>query len=62
MTSDLDIYRAARLLIDQRGEDAATFAAGWADLLLEEGDVPRPGARSGRRSRSSGGDGGRTRR
>ena len=39
MTSDLDIYHAARLLIDQRGEDAATFAAGRADPLLEEGDV-----------------------
>jgi hypothetical protein len=39
MTSDLDIYRAARLLIDQRGEDAATFAASRADLLFEEGAV-----------------------
>jgi hypothetical protein len=37
--SDMDAYRAAKLLMDQHGEDAATFAAGRADLLLEEGDV-----------------------
>jgi hypothetical protein len=27
------------LLIDQHGEGTAVYAAGWADLLLEEGDV-----------------------
>ena len=27
MTSDLDIYRSAKLLIDQHGEDAPIFAA-----------------------------------
>ncbi len=37
MTSDLDIYRSAKLLIDQQGEDAATHAAMQADRLLEEG-------------------------
>ena len=39
MISDLDIYRAAKLLIDQQGEDAALNAAERADLLLEEGDM-----------------------
>jgi hypothetical protein len=39
MTSDLDIYRAAKLLIDQHGDEAALCAAGRADLLLEEGDT-----------------------
>jgi hypothetical protein len=39
MTSDPDIYRAAKLLIDQRGPKAGDFAAGRADLLLEEGDM-----------------------
>ncbi len=39
MTSDLDIYRSARLLIDQHGEDAARHAAKRADALLEAGDM-----------------------
>jgi hypothetical protein len=39
MTSDLDIYRAAKLLIDKHGDEAALYAAGRADLLLEEGDA-----------------------
>jgi hypothetical protein len=38
-TNDLDIYRAAKLLIDQHGEDAAIRAAQRADALLEEGDM-----------------------
>jgi hypothetical protein len=38
MISDPDIYRAAKLVIDQHGEEATTFAASRADLLLEEGD------------------------
>jgi hypothetical protein len=33
-----DAYRAAKLVIDQRGEEPATYAGGRADLLLEEGD------------------------
>ena len=37
MTSDLDIYRSAKLLIDQHGEDAAIFAAMQADKRLEAG-------------------------
>ena len=36
---DPDIYRAAKLLIDQHGEDAALRAAQRADELLEDGDV-----------------------
>ncbi len=39
MTSDLDIYRSAKLLIDQHGEDAATHAAMQADRLLAAGDM-----------------------
>ncbi len=38
MTSDLDIYRSAKLLIDQHGEDAPIFAAMQADKLAEAGD------------------------
>jgi hypothetical protein len=37
MIDDLDIWRAAKLLIDQHGTEAATYAAGRADLLLEKG-------------------------
>jgi len=37
--SDPDIYRAAKLVIDQRGDSALVFATGRADLLLEEGDA-----------------------
>ncbi len=39
MTSDHDIYRAAKLLIDQHGEDAPIRAAMRADELLEAGDL-----------------------
>ncbi len=39
MTTDLDLYRSARLLIDQHGEDAARDAAMRADALLEAGDM-----------------------
>ncbi len=38
VTSDLDIYRSAKLLIDQHGEDAAIHAAMQADKLAEAGD------------------------
>jgi hypothetical protein len=36
---DPDPYRAAKLVIDQRGEEAATFAGDRADQLLEDGDI-----------------------
>ncbi len=39
MIRDLDIYRSAKLLIDQHGEDAPIFAAQQADVCLEAGDL-----------------------
>ena len=39
MFDDPDIYRAAKLVIDQHGAQAGDFAAGRADLLLEDGDA-----------------------
>jgi hypothetical protein len=39
MTAEHDIYRAAKLVIDQHGEDAAIRAAQRADVLLDEGDL-----------------------
>ena len=39
MVADLDIYRSAKLLIDQHGEDAPIFAAQQADKCLEAGDL-----------------------
>ncbi len=39
MTSDLDIYRSAKLLIDQHGEDAPIFAAMQADTRMEACDL-----------------------
>ena len=39
MPSEIDIYRPAKLLIDQHGEDALIFAAMQADRCLEAGDL-----------------------
>jgi hypothetical protein len=39
MTSDRDSYRAAKLVIDQRGKEAAGYAAIRADLLLQNDDI-----------------------
>jgi hypothetical protein len=39
MIDDPDTFRAAKLLIDQHGEDAAIPAAQRADELLDEGDM-----------------------
>ncbi len=39
MTSDLDIYRSANLLVKQHGEDAPIHAAMRADATLEAGDL-----------------------
>ncbi len=47
MVSDLDIYRSAKLLIDQHGEDASLEAAMRADAMLEKG--PMAGAATWRR-------------
>jgi hypothetical protein len=38
MTPDIDIWRAANLLIRQHGENADIVAAQRADLMLERGD------------------------
>ena len=39
MTSDLDIYRTANILIREHGEDAPIQAAMRADALLAKGDL-----------------------
>ena len=39
MVSEIDIYRSAKLLIDQHGEDAGLEAAVRADAMLEKGDM-----------------------
>jgi len=39
MISDLDIWRAANLIIRQHGDDAELAAARRADLMLERGDL-----------------------
>ena len=39
MTSDLDIYRTAQVLIREHGEDAALEAAQRADAMLEKGHM-----------------------
>ncbi len=39
MTSDIDIYRSAKLLIDQHGEDAGLETAMRAHAMLEKGDM-----------------------
>ncbi len=39
MTSDLDIYRTANVLVKHYGEDAALEAAQRADIMLEKGAI-----------------------
>ncbi len=39
MTSDLDIYRTAQVLVKQHGQDAPIHAAMRADELLDKGDL-----------------------
>jgi hypothetical protein len=39
MTSDLDIWRSANLLVKQHGQDAPIEAAMKADAMLEAGDL-----------------------
>jgi hypothetical protein len=39
MTSDLDIYRTASVLIRERGDEADLIAAQRADEFLEKGDM-----------------------
>ena len=39
MPYEIDIYRSAKLLIDQHGEDAPIFAAMRVDKLFAAGDL-----------------------
>ncbi len=39
MTSDLDIYRSANILVKRHGQDAPIEAAMRADAMLETGDL-----------------------
>lgn len=39
MTSDLDIYRTASVLIREHGDEASLVAAQRADSFLEAGDI-----------------------
>ncbi len=39
MIPDLDIYRAAQVLVKQHGQDAPTHAAMRADAMLEKDDL-----------------------
>ncbi len=39
MTSDIDIFRSASVLIREHGDDAALEAAQRADAMLERGDM-----------------------
>ena len=39
MTSELDIYRSANILVKQHGEDAPIHAAMRADEMLEKADL-----------------------
>ncbi len=39
MTSDLDIYRTASVLIREHGDDATLEAAQRTDAMLERGDM-----------------------
>ncbi len=39
MTTDLDIYRTANVLVKRYGEDAAIEAAMRADAMLEKGSL-----------------------
>ncbi|MCH9051259.1 MAG: hypothetical protein IIA72_09255 [Proteobacteria bacterium] len=39
MPDEIDVYRSAKLLIDQHGEDASIFAAQQADACLAAGDL-----------------------
>jgi hypothetical protein len=39
MITDLDIYRSAKVLIGQHGQDAPLWAAQKADAMLERGNL-----------------------
>ncbi len=65
MTSDLDIYRTANMLVKHYGEDAVLEAAQRADAMLEKGSLDVSGCGGGccpRWRRFSGKSGARARR
>ncbi len=39
MILDIDIWRSARFLVKQHGEDAPIYAAMRADAMLDKGDL-----------------------
>jgi hypothetical protein len=39
MLEDLDVYRAARLLIEKHGSDAEAYAMAWSRALRETGNA-----------------------
>ncbi len=39
MTSDLDIYRSAQVLVKRHGQAAPIQAAMWADAMLDRADL-----------------------
>ena len=39
MTSEIDVYRSAKLFIEQHGDEAAIQAAYRADAMLDRGDL-----------------------
>ena len=39
MTSTLDVYRSANILVTQHGEDAPIHAAMRVDAMLDKGDL-----------------------
>ena len=39
MIPDIDIYRSAKILVDQHGDDAPIRAAQFADAMLDRGDM-----------------------
>ena len=39
VTSEIDVYLSAKLLIDQHGDEAAIQAAIEADAMLDKGDL-----------------------
>ena len=39
VTGEIDLYRAAKVVIDQHGDEAAIYAAMRADEFLEKGDI-----------------------
>ena len=64
MIDAIDIFRAAKLVIDRHGEEAALYAAARTAVLAGEGTLRAlpSGVRSPLQSRNCSARGGRTRR